>query len=809
MTEPAPSSPASSGWRSRWQIPALVVAAGVLTSGLVYAVRHAPKPDLGTELKAAHELEAAGKYGEALDRLNAKVLPNLAAGVTDEQRQQFHLLRARSLYKGQLELGLNRPENNANIVREYDNAKAAKATLDENDYWYLAQTYMREGRIEEALNASTKFGESMHDRRVELMLTVLDESISGKRKNESRALELIHALLGDDKLAKPDRLKVIAHQTELLTRQGYPEDAVSKTVRALVGIDESPETAQARGEVHTALAKAYIAVNDSERALAQLELCGRLLPEGHASAPEVALMRARIERTLGEDGLAAAKDRCTYLIEHHELTPSATGAFLCRAEINAQLARTRPELLEESKADYDNAIAGLPRGGVTVDELRESLLARFRERFELEAYADALEFAMFAEKASGTESASVDTLLALAESNKHIAEQLIEEEGGNSALTLAQLDPATRREARRHLIAAGEYYRRHAGKVAQKDNGSYGSSLWFAADCFDRAGDLDASVSAFRDFAKDFPSDQRTAEARFRLGQSYQARGDLELASKEYRDLIAGRESMGYGSWADASMVPLARTYLSDGDDKNDSDAERLLVDVVTGAVGGTKTEAFRLALHELGEYYYRVGQYERAIERFEEFLRRAQAESAPGRNTIAKFKLADSCRLSASAVARELAAQDRPEGERRELINRRAERLDRAKSVYEELGRDLAGADGKSAIEELYERNASFYLGDCHFDLKDYEGAIRAYDAAKERYPKDPAALVAMIQIVNAHVELGQFERARTANARAKRFYESLPESVWDDPTLPMSRRDWERWLESQMKLGALASGE
>jgi len=416
---------------------------------------------------------------------------------------------------------------------------------------------------------------------------------------------------------------------------------------------------------------------------------------------------------------------------------------------------------------------------------------------------------MFAEKASGTESASVDTLLALAESNKHIAEQLIEEEGGNSALTLAQLDPATRREARRHLIAAGEYYRRHAGKVAQKDNGSYGSSLWFAADCFDRAGDLDASVSAFRDFAKDFPSDQRTAEARFRLGQSYQARGDLELASKEYRDLIAGRESMGYGSWADASMVPLARTYLSDGDDKNDSDAERLLVDVVTGAVGGTKTEAFRLALHELGEYYYRVGQYERAIERFEEFLRRAQAESAPGRNTIAKFKLADSCRLSASAVARELAAQDRPEGERRELINRRAERLDRAKSVYEELGRDLAAADGKSAIEELYERNASFYLGDCHFDLKDYEGAIRAYDAAKERYPKDPAALVAMIQIVNAHVELGQFERARTANARAKRFYESLPESVWDDPTLPMSRRDWERWLESQMKLGALASGE
>jgi hypothetical protein len=63
------------------------------------------------------------------------------------------------------------------------------------------------------------------------------------------------------------------------------------------------------------------------------------------------------------------------------------------------------------------------------------------------------------------------------------------------------------------------------------------------------------------------------------------------------------------------------------------------------------------------------------------------------------------------------------------------------------------------------------------------------------------------MMQIVNSLVAQGQLDRAQTANARAKRFYESLPESVWDDPTLPMSRKDWERWLDSQVKLGALAS--
>lgn len=60
-------------------------------------------------------------------------------------------------------------------------------------------------------------------------------------------------------------------------------------------------------------------------------------------------------------------------------------------------------------------------------------------------------------------------------------------------------------------------------------------------------------------------------------------------------------------------------------------------------------------------------------------------------------------------------------------------------------------------------------------FDLKDYETAIRHYDAARERYPKDPASLVAMIQIVNAYIELGDTQRAQTANYRAKAFYDSL----------------------------------
>jgi tetratricopeptide (TPR) repeat protein len=98
--------------------------------------------------------------------------------------------------------------------------------------------------------------------------------------------------------------------------------------------------------------------------------------------------------------------------------------------------------------------------------------------------------------------------------------------------------------------------------------------------------------------------------------------------------------------------------------------------------------------------------------------------------------------------------------------------------------------------------RNSFFFRGDCAFELADFEEAIRQYDAARERYPRDPASLVALTQVVSALIEKGELDKARVANEKARKFYESLPESAWDDPALPMGKREWERWLASQTRL-------
>ena len=67
----------------------------------------------------------------------------------------------------------------------------------------------------------------------------------------------------------------------------------------------------------------------------------------------------------------------------------------------------------------------------------------------------------------------------------------------------------------------------------------------------------------------------------------------------------------------------------------------------------------------------------------------------------------------------------------------------------------------------------------------------------------------MAMTQVVSAHLRMGDRRRAATANERARRFFESLPAEVWDDPSLPMGRADWERWLEAGAVLSGSRAGE
>jgi tetratricopeptide (TPR) repeat protein len=399
--------------------------------------------------------------------------------------------------------------------------------------------------------------------------------------------------------------------------------------------------------------------------------------------------------------------------------------------------------------------------------------------------------------------------LAIAKCRRRQADALLADIGpgdapGARVLALSMVDPATREEARRYYIEAGRHYRKHADAMALKDNTAFGDSLWAAADSFDLAGDQDTSIPIFAEYIKGFSGDPRLAEATFRLAQAYQGRGDYDMAARFYQSLLRASEGdqsdPGVAAYGDLSRVPLAQTYLLDGNPANDDQAEELLEQVIDGKVGGPETPAYRAALSQLASRVRARGDLPRAVDLLEECLvRSGKSAEADG----VRYDLADVHRQSATAI-REQLEDALPDHQRQALTKKRLQHLKRAMELYEQTRATLDARDPRQIgpIDRLRARNSGFFAADCAYELGEYVAAVQLYEAARERYPSDPASLVSMVQVVNAYIKLGDPRQAKTANDRARRFYESLPSEVWSDPDLPMSQEHWKSWLDANTAL-------
>lgn len=870
MSESSKPNPTPARWRDVWQVPALAGSALILGGGITWAVMTAPKPDLSIVFQDAKKQVEEAQYSPALETLNTKILPFMTGtALTPDQRREFYLLRARALAMGQRDLGIDREENNRNIVTEYKEAEHMEAVLDGRDWSLLAHSLISLGKLDEAAEALEKIPEDEPERRFEVLSRLVDAGLALPQPNYGAALDLL-ALATAEELPVEHRLWVLSKEAEILTRQGYADAAITKLVRTLPRLEstvgqEDGATPEQLGPLYLTLAKAYIAVEEFPQASAQLKRSTELLGEENPLLADVTYLRGQIDQRNGE--YETARENYIELIERFSFSNDRLRAILGLAEVEAALANQSSnsesaeaaidryaELVEAIHASDENA-----KYAPGTEEISTSLMARFDDHFDRADFDGAFRFANLLEKLWGVDKAPADVVMALARVRIQLAGHTLREAGAGSLLELAAADPATQRAAKEHFARAGDYFRLHAAKVVQADSAGYGDSLWAAADSFDRAGDLEASVAAFQQFATDFPSDPRRAEALFRLAEAHRARGDYELAINLYRELVSGG-GPEFGQYGDKSYVPLAQTLLDDDKPDNDEEGERLLLEVVRGKLGGTSTPAYRSGLRELGVHYYKKQEYERAIEKLGEFLQRfdadAQATKVAAGDVVAhgtaelkpdaselidaldgpsgeshgaadeekaasafgqhravlsaaegiesvRYRLADSYRRSSESLVNELATAI-PDAERREKENARDDRLRKASGVFERVRQDLEAVAHRTALEDVYLRNSYFYLADCAYGLKDYETAIRLYDAARERYSKDPASLVAMTQIVNAYVAMGDTRKAAVANERAVRFYKSIPATAWDDPNLPMTRSDWENWLASQAKINA-----
>ncbi|MGP1271927.1 MAG: tetratricopeptide repeat protein [Phycisphaerales bacterium] len=819
MGESVDNSVSSTGrsWRELWQVPTLAVASVLLVAGLATLTLTRPKPDVAGMVERASGLVLDHRPEQALEILNDRARPFLNESyVSRETRQRFHAVRAAAIFRGQRLLGVDDPVNHERVVDEYAKARAFGYEPVDADLLLEAESLLALRRYTEARDAIAALSEAASMERVRLQRLTIEAAFAADPPRDELASELLNELATDPGLSVDDRAWTVARRTEQRLRDGFIDEAIARLLRVMPRVETASDAA--RGELFLLLGEAYAASGAIPDAEKQLSRATELLEPGDAVYARALLTEGRVLEQSGRP--VEARERFERIVASYTTTPSYLPALVSLGEVLSLLAETDPTMASDADAIsaysrfVDEVQAGEPSSDVVASGTA-SMLSRFEEQMVREQLEEASQYAQLAEDLTGLSAAPADVLLSQARVNRALAEQLLRDVAGEpepgEVPDLSRLDSTTRAQAQRWFVRSGDYFRRHADELAGgSDDVAYADSVWSAATMFDRGGDTAEAIASYIEFAGTIAGDPRVPAARFRLGRAYQASGEYELAAAQYEDLLETAldpdRGRGVGPYAVMSYVPLAETYLEDPDPSNDERASDLLQAVLRGEAGDVDSEAFGDALAAMGMVHYYDGRYPSAIEQLEEAV--ARETDARELNKI-RYLLADSYRLEAMAIGETLGEGAIAPSMARDLEATREAHLSRSIELFAQVRDGLEEVDARrlTVLDRIYLRNSYFYLGDCAFDLRDFETAIRYYQIAKDRYADDAASLVAMVQIFNAYFEMGEVELAQTASEKARRFYDRLPEDAWDDPTLPMSRADWERWLDSSYELASIRS--
>ncbi len=806
--------PLRSGRRDLWQVPLLVGALALLALGVRGWIASAEPPDHHTALDAVAQRLDRQEYAKAIDLLNGPLRESVDLERTDPAiLARFFALRADALYLTQRDEQGDLPQNNLRILENYAVAERKDASvMADARLARRADTLVSLDRGSEALAALQRIDDPAFEPRKRVMRRLIEKGLAhgASAQQRARAVDLLAEMRNEPTSTDEDRLWAIIRQTRLSLDAGFPDDAVRRLLPEIqrLGSISDPEA----GELFVLLGRAYLEMGALDDARRRLEHAASIISETDELSGVATALLGRIDRAEGR--LESARDRFAEVATRFPETAPALDAWIGLGEVEAELGHFAESLEAFEQAVFLLTRRAEPEAG-RVERADAAMAQRHVERFEGEDFERALKYANLIRRLYGRSEPPPGAIGRLADTHRALAHQLLEDAPRTPSgdVDVFETDPATLEQARAHFARAGEHYARHAQMTLLGDPDASADSLWLAADSHDHAGDLDRAAELFAEYVEVRREDERRLEGIFRLARAHQARGEYAKAIELYSSLL---EEHPTSDVAYRSYVPLAQSLLLVSGDGEADRAERLLKKALSGEIFTPDAPEFRAALVELGELYRRVGEHTRAIERLEEALERYPELGTEPRFVVG---LADAHRLAALSLAREL-DNAMPQSERGRLEDLRIRRLEDALGYYERA-RDLLVAIPPARFGELHDvllRNALLYRGDCAYDLGEanarrpevararYEQAIRYYDTAAQRYPEDPASLVAMIQIVNCYAAQGKWREVRTAHERARARLAEIPEGAFEAVDAPMGRRYWERWLDAALELDRVA---
>jgi len=804
-------------WAQVWHVPTLMLGVALFLLGMYVAVPAEEGPNYSRILDSAGQYLKANNLSEAEDELK-KVQPaveRLPSGERGRYWQYWADLnheqqRRQSPAPVQTSQAQQTREK---ILRYYNRAEKFNHTLRPISLQRKARTLVALDRYDKALTlVEDRLADQPARRRYHIIRAMIERQRRGEGSDKqlSKLIEAFKKHVRDES-DKQRRLKqriwVTGLQAERYLAAESPDQAIDFLLPRLPRL-KAEASAKALAPLHVKLARAYRAagsLNDADRhyRFAQQHV--------DPAQPLNAKILVGLARTTLDRGSSAKAERealglFSQVMENY---PSKKPVYI-KALIGAGDVEARLGNYSRALERFDRAVQRLVKQTRPDAGLRDHAVRRIRAHIQAandrRNYALALDFLQaFKPLHQEKKELPAALLLDFATTHQKIAKQRKRFAAGETRSAKARPADASKQkpaEARRlanqdaaiHFGKAGEFFRRHAQKVTVADSARHGKSLWQAATSFDNAQRWDDAIEVYSRYIDTRPDDPRRLKAINHLGKAFLADTQYQAAVDRFQRLL---EEHPKSPQAYNSLVPIARAYMGQQKPK---EAARYLKRVVSDHPAiRPGSDTYRRALIELGRLYYRMGedegaQYVKAIETLNEAVTR-YGDTEQGSRL--RYLLADSYRRSVDVIDKKLAGE-LSQRKRLALQQARRKRLEQAQIFYNKVINELEArpTDSLSDLEQLHHRNAYFYQADCAFDREQYQQAVELYSDAAQKWEDDPASLVALVQIVNAHCELGNYQEAGVYNRMALERLKQMPEGAFDKPGLPMSRQHWEDWL-------------
>ncbi len=796
----------------KWQVPLFIVSMLLFVVTLLVIRPKTVEPTFDEKLEDVVALAESNHYDDFYAQLNllkdetkdrgelAKIYSTAAETRVGELKENYELGIGPSIHR-------SARQNYENIIGDYQQAfKYGWMEADDPRmksvytnvafaYWGLGQTDEAIEMSRRAIDVAGQYESSLYRRLATMYLTAMPEGY------QDLVMSLLDTMLADtDKENDTENYAwAFVKKVEVLISQGNESQAQSllNSVEEVVlksSFGEMVEFLRAvavrkSGDIDTAekmLRELLSRLKDRGDIYAQLCLeLGEINYNQYRYQESQNFYNMVIDTQLGKDWYLAAMLGTAECIRMQYRYPEA-------------IARYRDTLDLYHKSPLNRCVKA---------ERIQSSLAKFSDTLtEIKDYNEALTVLEMEQEIAAEN--DVDAAYRYAISHHRLADELIAEyervQRDTADVEETEQDQLWNQQQadliEKHFTMAAEQYLRVA-RIGIKDNQLYGRCVREAAICYDSAGNPEAAIEVWKRFVEEWEGTSERADALFRLAQTYQSLGQFDEAIRYFKIL---REENPRSPAGFKAIVPMSQCYIS-MEPPDYKGAEAILQSVLDNEAINPDSPFFREAMLELGQLYYHVGDYPSAISCLTNAISRYPDDPSIGK---AMFLAGDSYRKRCEVVndrLKEIENDPTARINRDKLLDLRREMLMSARDYF-------AGAiksynkipeDQRDRRDRIYLKHSWLYQADSLFDLGEYRQAVDLYEQAALRYQMTPTALMALVQVVNCHIKLGNPRAASSANSRAVSQLARMGDKELMDSEIALRREDWEQWFDWADNLG------